>query len=98
MINWNKLEYDIFAQGSKGYLFKIVGIRQDAPKEVIERFDKEFKSKGEKLEVIGLPDEETSLPPYYIIDGKAMYKFAWEDRYKLLLDPILGRSSQILTF
>jgi uracil-DNA glycosylase family 4 len=98
MLNWNKLEYDIFAQGSKGYLFKIVGIKQDAPKEVIEKFDKEFRSKGEKLEVIGLPDEETSLPPYYIIDGKAMYKFAWEDRYKLLLDPILGRESQILTF
>jgi hypothetical protein len=61
----------------------------------MEKFDKEFTSKGIKFEVISLPDEELSLPKYYNVDVKAMVKFAWVDRYNQLLEPIVGKSSQI---
>jgi len=99
MINWNNLEYNIFAHGSKGYLFKINGIKQDiAPKEVLEKYNNEFLSKGTKLEVISLPDEELSLPKYYSVNVKAMLEFAWKDRYELLLEPIIGKDTQVLTF
>jgi len=98
-LNWNVLEYQIFAHGSKGYLFKINGINdQIAPKEVLERYSKEFLSKNKKLDVICLPDEELSLPNYYNIDIKEMIKFSWVDRYKLMLEPLIGRNENILKF
>jgi len=99
MTNWNNLEYHAFSHGSKGYLFKISGLNSEvAPKEVLNKFDKEFLSKNKKLEVICLPDEEISLPKYYNIDTKDMLKFSWGDRTKLLLEPLIGKNTMILGF
>jgi hypothetical protein len=99
MVNWNNLEYHAFSHGSKGYLFKVTGLNNEtAPKEILDRFDREFLSKNRKLEVICLPDEEQSLPKYYNIDVKDMVRFSWEDRTKLLLEPLIGKSTAILGF
>jgi DNA polymerase elongation subunit (family B) len=98
-LNWNALEYHAFAHGSKGYLFKVAGLNNEtATKEVLDKFDSEILSKNKKLEVICLPDEETSLPKYYNIDIKEMVKFAWGDRTKLLLEPLIGKNTMILGF
>jgi uracil-DNA glycosylase family 4 len=99
MTNWNDLEYHAFSHGSKGYLFKVSGLNNEvAPKEILDRFDKEFLSKNKKLQVICVPDEEVSLPKYYNIDVKDMVKFAWGDRTKLLLEPLIGKNTVILGF
>jgi len=98
-LNWNALEYQAFAHGSKGYLFKVAGLNNEtATKEVLDKFDREFLSKNKKLEVICLPDEETCLPKYYNIDVKEMVKFSWGDRTKLLLEPLIGKNTVILGF
>ena len=92
MLNWNELEYNIFNTGSKGYLFKLSGIDlMTAPEDVRKRFEEKFLANGRKLESISLPDEEVSLPPYYVVDARAMLKFAWTDRSDLLLNPIMKR-------
>jgi len=101
MQNWNNLVYDIFRQGSRGYLYKIAAIDLDkAPKDVVERYNKEFIAKGKKLEIIAVPDEESKLPDYFIPDRKAMLTFSWTDRYNLLLEPIMEvkKKNEVLTF
>lgn len=99
MTNWNDLEYHAFSHGSKGYLFRVSGLNNEvAPKEILDKFDREFLSKNKKLEVICVPDEEVSLPKYYNIDVKDMVKFAWGDRTKLLLEPLIGKNTMILGF
>ena len=101
MIAWNKIIYDIFIPGSRGYLYKISGIDFDkAPKEVMTKYNKEYLDNGEKIETIVIPDEESKLPEYFIPDVKAILKFAWTDRYNLLLEPILEVKTQqeVLTF
>ncbi len=101
MLNWNDLEYQIFEPGSKGYLFKLRGIDLDkAPKDVAERYNKEFIEKGRKLDVVAIPDEEDKLPDYYIVDNREMLDFAWEKRYNLLLAPLLEmqEKGKILTW
>jgi uracil-DNA glycosylase family 4 len=99
MINWNNLEYQVFDVGSRGYLFKLKGIDLDrAPKEVIMNYDKYFLKKGAKLETIAVPEEIEYLPNYYIIDVKDMVNFAWKDRYNLLLDSLLIKKQEFLTF
>jgi DNA polymerase elongation subunit (family B) len=98
MINWNKLMYNAFEKGSKGYMFKIKGIDQTiAPREVVEKYHKEFLSKGKKLEVICIPDEEVSLPKYIIPDRKKMLEFHWIDRYSNLLESVIEIKSDIMT-
>jgi len=98
-INWNKLMYDAFSPGDRGYLFKVQGVDvMKAPEEVIRKYEEEFLGKGEKLDVICLPDQEVKLPEYFVPDTKAMYKFVWKDRYEQLLEPIMGTKEKILTF
>lgn len=98
MLNWNKLMYNAFDKGSKGYMFKIKGIDQTrAPKEVIEKYHKEFLSKGKKLEVICIPDEEKALPDYIIPDKQKMLEFHWTDRYTNLLESVIEVKSNIMT-
>lgn len=88
MLNWNKLFYDTFGVGSKGYLFKIRGIDVDkAPEDILNKYEKFFRSQNKKLNYIVVPEED-ELPEYVIVDTEAMIKFAWKDRCKLLLDPI----------
>ncbi len=100
MLAWNNLLYKIHNVGSKGYLFKIKGLDMEkAPANVVENYNKHFIEKGIKLEVIALPDEEERLPAYFVIDVRDMLKFAWEDRYNLLLEPLTKvKEEQILTF
>lgn len=101
MLAWNSIVYEHFEVGSRGYLFKIAGIDLDkAPKDVVEKFNKEFIAKGKKLEVIVVPDEEEKLPDYFIPNLKENIKFAWTDRYNLLLEPIMEvkAKQEILTF
>ena len=99
MLNWNKLMYKAFDVGDKGYLFKLNGLdTAKAPKEVVEKYDKEFLTAGKKLEYIAVPDEELKLPGWFVIDRKAMLKFAWEDRYRQITDPIVKAKEKVLTF
>lgn len=89
MLNYNMLEHEIFGKGSKAYLFKLKGIDLElAPKEVRDKFEKHFTSKGKKLDEIAIPEVLGNLPPYYVIDVKGMLKFSWIDRYSLLLEPM----------
>jgi uracil-DNA glycosylase family 4 len=94
MIAWNTLEFNTFTVGSRGYLFKISGIDlEKAPKEVVDKYNKEFLSSGKKLDVITLPDDIEELPDYYFINEKDMLKFAWIDRYNLMLEPLIPKTS-----
>jgi len=68
-----------------------------APPEVAEKYNKKFLSNGKKIDYISLPDEEVSLPPYYVVDVKAMLKFAWIDRYNLMLEPVMSPKQQSMT-
>jgi len=89
-LTWNKLLYEEFSAGDKGYLFKIQGIDRDkAPKEVVEKYEKEFVAKGKKLDVICVPDSEKRLPEYFISDVKAMFKFHWQDRVDEFLKSLI---------
>ena len=95
-LNWNDLEYRVFDVGSRGYLYKILGIDlEKAPKNVADKYDKEFLSKGRKLTEIVLPDDLETLPNYYIIDEKEMLKFSWIDRYSLMLEPLVPKSEML---
>ena len=99
MINWNNLEYHVFDVGARGYLFKLKGIDLDkAPEEVRLNYDKHFLKKGIKLEVIAVPEEEDHIKPWYIVDVKDMVSFAWTDRVNLLLEPLITKKQEILTF
>lgn len=93
MLNWNTLLYESFGVGSKGYLFKINGIDLDkAPEDVQLKYEKYFKDQNKKLTSIVVPEED-ELPDYFVVNTEAMVKFAWHDRCKLLLDPILRNYS-----
>jgi DNA polymerase elongation subunit (family B) len=96
MLNWNKLMYEAFSRGSKGYYFKIQGLNQElAPKEVLDKYHKEFIVKGKKLDSICVPDEELSLPNWFIIDRKHTLKFSWQDRHKHILEPLMETKNPI---
>ena len=100
MLTWNDLEYQAFAPGDKGYMFKLQGIDLDsAPPKVVDNYTKHFLENGKKIELISVPLDEERLPPYYLVDLKAMLKFSWTDRYQQILDPILKvNEPQVLTF
>jgi len=99
MLTWNDLEYKVFDVGSRGYLFKLKGIDlEKAPEEVRLNYDKHFLKKGVKLDIIVIPEEVEYVPNYYIIDVKTMLDFSWTDRYNLLLEPLLTKKQEILTF
>ena len=99
MKNWNNLEYDEFSTGSKGYLFKINGIDlTKAPAAVIKKYEDNYSSKNIPFEVIACPRNVEYMPEYYIINYKQMLKFVWQDRYNLLLDPIMKFDEVSLTF
>lgn len=96
-IAWNELVYKAFVVGDKGYLFKLKGINLDiAPDNIVKSYNK-YLEKGKKLDVICLPNEEMTLPKYFIIDSKAMYEFAWEKRYNQLLESVASINVRIQT-
>ena len=99
MENFNNLHFKTFDVGARGYLFKIKGIDLDkAPEDVRINYDKNFLKTGSKLDIIVIPEELEYLPPYYLIDVKSMVDFSWNDRYNLLLEPLLTKKQEILTF
>jgi hypothetical protein len=99
MESWNNIEYQTFDVGARGYLFKLKGIDLDkAPDEVRLNYDKNFLKKGIKLDVIVVPEELEYLPSYYLTDVKTMLNFSWIDRYNLLLEPLMTKKQEILTF
>jgi uracil-DNA glycosylase family 4 len=100
MLAFNEISYTAHYQGSRGYMFRVRGIDYDkAPQEVIDNYEKNFIAKGKKLEVVAIPDEEPRLPNYYIPDIKGNLQFVYEDRYKLMLDPLMKtqQKQKILT-
>lgn len=79
MENWNLLEYKYFVPGTKGYLFRILGVdTMKAPKRVLDNL-KHIKT---QLKYAVIPFEEERLPDYYILDLTLQKKFVWSDRVK----------------
>jgi len=86
---WNDIMYPIHKHGTKAYLYWVNGIDLDkAPKEVAKKYH-EFIKKGNKFDVIAIPDEEEKLPDFFIIDKKAALKFVFDSRQKLFLKPLM---------
>jgi hypothetical protein len=91
MENWNILEYEYFQHTNKGYLFYIKGVDREKyiaagkdPKN-LERF---MQQPEKHRKIIAVPQFDDKLPDYYIIDIDRMMNFVWEDRWKILLEPI----------
>lgn len=90
MDTWNKLMYSTFDVGTKGYMFKIRGIDDTiAPSEFLDKYENMFLRNGIQLKEIAVPDEEPRLPKWIIPNEREMLKFCWQDRYKLLMEPLL---------
>lgn len=89
MIAWNEIMYDIHNTGNKAYMYRVGGLDvEKAPAEVVKRYEKFISNHG-KLEVIAIPDEERRLPSYFLPDVKGNLKFCFEDRYELMLKPLM---------
>ncbi|MFW9871528.1 MAG: family B DNA polymerase [Candidatus Thorarchaeota archaeon] len=91
---WNKIMYPIHKQGNKAYMFWVRGINfekitDEKERERIRKNYEEYIASGNKLEVIGVPDEETKLPEYFEPDLKPFLKFSFIDRYELMLKPLV---------
>jgi hypothetical protein len=104
MTAWNTLMYDIHKVGARGYMYWVRGIDFDSIKDKTEREElrkkyNEYIGKGNKLEVIAIPDEEAKLPPFFIPDMNAALTFSFIDRYELMLKPLLEvkLKSELLT-
>lgn len=91
MLNWNKLMYNYFLPGTRGYQFKLSGLDEfKAPNDIEDRYHDLFLSKGKSIDVIVIPETEPKLPEYFIPNIQSMLKLAWIDRYKLLINPLKG--------
>jgi len=97
---FNKISYHAHDVGSRGYMFRVTGVDvEKAPEDVVINYNKYIKNGG-KLEVVAIPDEEPTLPNYYIPDVKGNLKFVFKDRHELLLAPIMEvkKNEGIITF
>ena len=63
-------------------------IADENEREKIRQNYSKFIGEGKKLEVIAIPDEEASLPPWFVPDLNSALKFAFIDRYELMLKPL----------
>ncbi len=96
MLAWNNIHYDVHQKGTRAYMYWIKGVDYSkAPPELVTKYEKHIsnikaKSKKTALEVVAIPDNEEKLPEYYIVDVDAALKFTFEDRYKLMLEPIFN--------
>jgi len=101
---WNQIMYPIHQVGAKSYMFWIRGINfnkikdKDEQERIRKNYDK-FIAKGNKLEVIGVPDEESKLPEFFEPDLRATLAFTFKDRYELMLKPLMEvkEKAEILT-
>lgn len=99
MMAWNNIVYNIHKKGVKGYMYWISGINHEkAPEEILKKYE-QYVGNGNKVEVIVIPDEEPKLPEYFIPDVRSAMTFAFEDRYKLMLQPLMDirKKMEILT-
>lgn len=99
MIGWNEIMYDIHQKGAKAYMYWIRGIDfdkipdPDQRERIRQRYSK-FIGKGNKLEVIAIPDEEAKLPEWFVPDMKAALEFSFKARHDLMLAPLTGEVKQ----
>jgi uracil-DNA glycosylase family 4 len=101
---WNNIMYDIHRPGNKAYMFWVRGIdfdkiQDDKEREKIRaKYDK-FIGRGNKLEVIAIPDEERRLPAFFVPDLNAALRFSFMDRHELMLKPLtdIREKSELLT-
>lgn len=78
---WNDLEYRYFIPGTKGYLFRVLGIDlSKAPEKIIKKINK-----YQKLKHVVIPFEEEKLPEYYVLDLENQMNFIWRDRVKEIM-------------
>lgn len=84
MLFWNKTMYHYFVKGTRGYLFKILGINYTKAPEKI----KKLRGDLENIDCVVLPYEEERLPDFFDINVDAMMNFCWEDRVDELLHPV----------
>jgi len=92
---WNNLEYKYFTPGTRGYMFKILGVdTYNAPKNVVDNIN--FITK--KNNNIVLPFEEEKLPSYYNVDVNDMVEFAWTTRYQEILSSVCTNIDEIIIF
>jgi hypothetical protein len=98
---WNSIMYNAHQTGSKAYMFWVSSIDiMVAPKEVRENYHR-YLNNGNKLEVIGVPDEEEYLPSFFTPNKDAALKFSFRDRYELMMKPLMKikkKNSGLLTF
>jgi len=93
MLFWNAVEYHAFDKGSRGYLFRLSGVDQmSAPEDVIMKHSKYLKNAKKDPNYIVLPIDEPHLPTYFHVDMKDMLKFAWIDRYSLILKSLISEA------
>lgn len=79
---WNSLEYSYFVPGTKGYLFRILGVDpMTAPEKVLNA----SKSMTVKNKSIVVPFEEDRLPEYYILNTQAQMEYCWESRIREIM-------------
>ena len=83
-------------------MYWVKGIDIDkAPADVIQRYEK-WTSRGNKLEVISIPDEEEKLPHFFIPNVQSTLKFTFEDRHALFVNPLFKSKEKpkdvIMTF
>lgn len=84
---WNELEYNYFVPGTKGYIYKILGIDMElAPKYVRNKSD----IISNKNKYIAVPFEVANLPEYYIIDVENHIRYAWDDRQHEIMRVLKG--------
>jgi uracil-DNA glycosylase family 4 len=101
MLIWNDLEYNHFQWGSRGVLIPIKAIEVfKAPQHVQDNYHNKVLNNFQKksLDVIVIPEELPALPDYYIPDINRILQFAVDDRVDLLLEPLVQRNDDILTW
>lgn len=100
MLNWNSLMYESFFPGTRGYLFKLLGLDKTlAPREVVDKYIEHFESLGKKLEVVSIPVDEPKLPEWFIPNIKEMVRFAWDDRCNMLIEPVgFKKQNELITW
>jgi hypothetical protein len=90
MLLWNKMEYEYFVPGTKGFLFKIHGIDTAlAPDRILNKSHMLTR----KNNCIVIPYEEEKLPDYYILNLDSQMKYSWDDRENEIMRVLIGNDN-----
>jgi DNA polymerase elongation subunit (family B) len=101
MMMWNDLVNDDFHHGDRGYLFPILGIDLDkAPQSVKDNYNSKFLANysANDLKAIVIPESEEKLPDYFIPNIKQIVSFSVTDRTDLLLEPLIKKTQDLLSW